>query len=171
MVIALLLAFITIAFIVFSWIEISNMRKLPMDWKENNQQEAKNMLVEDITRAKDRILIYGGDGLIYDETEILEALQRQTCIIEMIFENKDVFSSRLGQLAKKRPNIIIRTVDKDFYKHHFRVIDYNYIYLEKRHLPKAEHRYYKRLNNVKYLPGIYSKDFYKIRERALAVAA
>ena len=77
----------------------------PTKWKNNNREIAINMLVEDIKKAKKRILIFGGKGEIYNKSDILEALSEKETPIKMVLQNENIGTTKLSDLAKKKGNI------------------------------------------------------------------
>jgi len=139
------------------------------DWKENDQSSAIEMLVDDINRAKERILLFGGKGETYNNEKILRALEKKDIPIKMVFENPNISSTSLHDLVIKKPNMFLGFVATPASNiRHFRVVDYDYVYIEKRHGSDCHNRYYKRLFNTRFLPAKYSKEFYSIKTQARA---
>jgi hypothetical protein len=139
----------------------------PSEWEENNEPHAIKMVVEDINRAKERILLFGGQGDTYNDESILEALEKKDIPIKMIFENPEIGVTRLHDVVAKKRNIFLGFIATPDYNHrHFRVVDYDYVYIEKRHDPGSKNRFYRRLFNGRFLPAKYSKEFYSIKTQA-----
>lgn len=144
------------------------------EWKSNNQEFAIDMIIEDIKRAKERILLYGGNGNTYNNKKILDVLEETEIPIEMIFQNPQIGSTELAKLVKNKANMFLGFVNKEDIKHfgvvkHFRVIDYDYVYIEKEHKPESSDREYKRLFQMRFLPGKYFDNFFKIKSFSEAV--
>ncbi len=138
--------------------------KEPLTWRKNNQELATAMVIEDITRSKERLLFFGGKGDTYSDDSILSALSEKTIPVEMIFENPDIGNTKLGKLAAKKPNMYLGCVAiREPNRSHFRVVDYDYVYVEQPHGPEVTDRYYKRCSKVRFLPAEYSKRFYGIK--------
>ncbi len=157
---------IVIAFSIFVTKKTKSLFDPPSKWKHNNQLEAIKMLVEDIDRAKERIVLFGGTGDTYNNPQILTALSKQTVSIDMIFENKDISKTDLYRTVKDKKNVSLGFVTEKLYDRHFRVIDYDYVYFEKEHPPSSNHREYKRIPETRFLPGKYMNEFYKIKSHA-----
>ena len=139
------------------------------NWEENDQVSAIKMIVDDINRAKERILLFSGTGETYNNEKILKALKKKDIPIKMVFENPNIGTTPLHDLVIKKPNMSLSFVEtSDPNLRHFRVVDYDYVYFEKRHDAGSYKRYYKRLFNTRFLPAKYSKKFYSIKTQAIA---
>ena len=140
------------------------------EWRKNNRKTAIDMLLEDISKAKKRILFYCGKGTIYGDNEIIDALQKKEIPIEMIFENTVIPSEKLKKLVQAKDNFFVNLTAKKLHPYHFRVIDYDYVYVEKPHPDEDTEemtRYYKRFFKVRFLPAEHSKAFYRIKQDAI----
>ena len=161
------LGIICVLTLIKSWRQIF---RAPVKWESNNEPRAVEMIVEDINRARQRLLFYGGSGVTYNDPAILNALGNKKIPIEMIFQNEKVGSTNLADLAKSKDNIHLYYVKDDLGFRHFRVVDHDYVYIEKKHDLNTKKRDYKRLKNVRFLPGEYSKKFTKIRLESKAIS-
>ena len=141
----------------------------PTKWKDNDEKKAIEMLVEDISKAKKRIFIYGGTGETYENIAILKALGEKATPIKMIFENKDIGTTKLSELARSKPNIFLGFVEENIYKGHFRVIDHHYVYIERPHPKKSEKRSFKRFKQARFLPAKYAQRFSEIKSVATPI--
>jgi|LGOV01.1.fsa_nt_gb sugar-specific transcriptional regulator TrmB len=162
--------FITVVLGILFFIEWKRIHNIKGEWEHNDKDKAIQMIIEDIIRAKKRIFIYGGKGNIYDNDSIIynfkEAIKRGVNV-EIILERDSFASTKIADLSGSIGNVsLINTKNKKLFDHHFRVVDYDYVYLEKPHLEASHDRWYKRLPNTRFLPGKYSKEFNKIRECA-----
>lgn len=161
-----LIVFLTIPFIV----ECIRVHRIKRDWESNNKEKAIEMIIQDIKRAKKRVYIYGGKGDVYDNAliidEIIKALERGVNF-EIILECNSLSLTRIGNLKDKNNIFLESTHNKKLFNHHFRVIDYNYVYIEKPHPEDSYNWWFKRLINTRFLPGQYSQTFYKIRESVI----
>lgn len=166
------LIFIVVLIFLF-YKEWKRLRNIQGDWQPNDLPKAINMIVEDINKAQKRVLIYGGECNFYYEDSIVNAILdalRRRINIDIICEN-GIFT--LGDNYRKSITqeelsyLFSATTNRKVFKNHFRVIDYDYVYIEKPHLPGTDDRFYKRLSNTRFLPGDYSKEFCNIRETAL----
>ncbi|MDP2167643.1 MAG: hypothetical protein Q8J64_04845 [Thermodesulfovibrionales bacterium] len=151
--------------------EWHRVHSLNAEWIKNDRDLATKMILEDIDRAKERMLIYGGNGSIYNDSEILSALKSKKINVEFILENKHEIlkNSPLFTVAKEHPNVHLYYAQEKTFKHHFRVIDYSCVYIEQCHEPEADDRMFKRFFNVRFLPGQYSKEFLSLKEQAKLV--
>lgn len=150
------------------WLRV---RSIKSEWEKNDKNKAIQMIIEDIGCAKDRILVYGGTGSIYNEASILSALSSKKIDIEFVLENskEKLLNTSLFELSKHNSNMHIFSAQGKLFDHHFRVIDYSGVYLEKSHEPESDDRMFKRIPRARFLPGKYSKEFYALRERAIPV--
>ena len=161
-----LLIIATILFCIKIGIQIYS---IPIKWKVNNKEVAIKMLIEDIKRAKKRILIYGGSGETYNTNGILEALRQKETPIKMVFQDKNFENTRLWELAKEKRNLSLGFIDGDTFQGHFRVIDHDYVYIEKKHARGSDKRPYKRFKNARFLPAKYAQQFSTIASSATII--
>lgn len=139
------------------------------EWESNDVQKAKNIMLEDISRAKKRILIYGGNGDIYNDSEISKALinaSEKGVEVGMILENATLPFVGISDEVFKVNKIFLGVTDRKLFKHHFRVVDHDYVYIEKPHPEGTPNKIFKRLPNTTFLPGDFSKTFYGLTEQA-----
>jgi len=134
------------------------------DWKPNNRELAITTIAEDIKRAKHRILLYGGLGEKCSDQRILDAIREKNDYIQikMIFQNEHIDRSALADLAKKKKNFYLGSLKTNPGLRHFRVIDYDYVYIEKTHPPNVEDRSFKQIPGARFLPAKYAKLFSEI---------
>lgn len=159
---------VVLGFIFFT--EGKRIHNIKGEWERNDKSKAIEMIIEDVKRAKERIFIYGGKGKIYDDDSIIynfkEAIKRGINI-EIILERDSFASTKIADLSGSTNNVFLyHTKNEKLFNRHFRVVDYDYVYLEKPHSEASDDRWFKRLPDTRFLPGKYSKEFNKIRERA-----
>ncbi|MBU4319519.1 MAG: hypothetical protein Q8N12_05885 [Thermodesulfovibrionales bacterium] len=146
-------------------IEWRRIYKFTSQWECNNVEKAKEVILEDIARAKKRILIYGGKNDIYSIPPVKEALESASekgVAVEMILEDEPSVSTKIDVIPCAN-KVFLAFANKELFKHHFRVVDYDYVYIEKPHPKGSEDWCFKRLPNTRFLPGDFSKIFYAIK--------
>lgn len=156
----------TIPFVV-EWIRV---RRIKTTWTQNNKEDAIKMIVDDINRSHDRVLIYGGSASIYNDDRIITAIKsanERKVRIQMVLE-ESVDSSKIKALDMEY--IFVGSTAGPVFKHHFRVVDYDYVFIEKPHLVGSDDRCFKRLFNTRFLPGDYSREFTKVRKEVIAAS-
>lgn len=149
-------------------IEWQRIHKFTSQWECNNEGKAREMILEDIARAKKRILIYGGKTDIYNITPVKEALRsasEQGVTVEMILEDETSVSTKTNIIPRAN-KVFLAFTNKELFKHHFRVVDYDYVYIENPHPRGSEYRCFKRLPNTRFLPGDFSRIFHALKGHA-----
>jgi sugar-specific transcriptional regulator TrmB len=148
-------------------IEWQRIHKFTSQWECNDNEKAKDMILKDIAGAKKRILIYGGKNDIYNALPIKEALEgalEKGVAIEMILEDEPSISTK-SDVIPSANKVFLAFTNKELFKHHFRVVDYDYVYIEKPHPKGSEKRCFKRLPNTRFLPGDFSKIFHALKRQ------
>lgn len=168
-IIIFILIFIAFIVVIF-YIEWKRLQQVKTEWKPNDRDQAVDMLIDDFKRANKRVLIYGGNSDIYHEEDIVNSIKdalARNVNIEIICEITPIDIAKFQVDSYKKHGYLSSGVThRKAFRHHFRVVDYDYVYIEKPHPVGSHDRWYKRLYNVRFLPGDYSDEFYKIRESA-----
>jgi hypothetical protein len=128
-------------------------------WTILDQDTALNFLIEDIKRAKQRILIFDNSYWFYNSKAVLDALDEKNIPIEIVLHCDSMIDAPLREMALRKRNMYLGRTLMSNKGRYFRVIDYDYVFLTDGS-PKT---YYKRLSNVRFLPGTYGREFDELK--------